>query len=138
MGWKEVTAALGTKTTVSALKSAKGKIGKRKYRRLIATAVAELLMLLPDVGPRKARRRARRLTGARPSKKLLRAAEKLHVKEGAESLITAAAATGVAKVASSVGRRLRQGPRARRPAADREPESAEADAPSVEPESNPG
>jgi hypothetical protein len=90
MGWKEVAAELGTETTVRAIKAVKGQVSKRKYKRLISTAVAQLLELHPDIGPRKARRRAQRLTGARPSKKILRAANQLGLKEGAEGLITAA------------------------------------------------
>jgi hypothetical protein len=117
MGWKEVAAELGTETTVRAIKAVQGQVSKRKYKRLISTAVAQLLELHPDIGPRKARRRARRLTGARPSKKILRAANQLGLKEGAEGLITAAAAAGVGKVAGVVGERLKKGVRARRPRA---------------------
>ena len=94
MGWKEVAAGLGTQTTVSALKAVEGQVSKRKYKRLIATAVAQLLVLHPDIGPRKARRRARRLTGARPSKKLLRAVDGLGLKEGAEGIVAAATTAG--------------------------------------------
>jgi len=111
MGWKEVAAGLGTQTTVSALKAVEGQVSKRKYKRLIATAVAQLLVLHPDIGPRKARRRARRLTGARPSKKLLRAVDGLGLKEGAEGILAAGATAGVAKVASAVANRLKKGTR---------------------------
>ncbi len=103
MGWKEMAAGLGTQGTVKALKAAEAQVSKRKYKRLIATAVAELLELHPDIGRRKARRRARRLTGARPSKKLMRAANNLGLKEGVEGIVAAAATAGIAKVAGMVG-----------------------------------
>ena len=127
MGWKEVVAELGTETTVRAIKAVKGQVSKRKYKRLIATAVAQLLELHPDIGPRKARRRARRLTGARPSKKILHAANQLGVKEGAEGLLTAAAAAGVGKVAGVVGERLKKGVRTRRPRASGPQDADRAD-----------
>lgn len=107
MGWKEVAAGIGTQGTVSALKAAEGRVSKRKYKRLIATAVAELLVLHPDIGPRKARRRARRLTGAKPSKKLMRAGSNLGWKQGAEGVVAAAATAGIAKVAGVVGEKLK-------------------------------
>jgi hypothetical protein len=108
MGWKEVAAGIGTDSTVRALKAAEGQVSKRKYKRLIATAVAELLALHPDIGRRKARRRAQRLAGARPSKKLMRAKKNLGWKEGAEGVAAAAATVGIAKVADLVGDKLRK------------------------------
>ena len=108
MGWKEVAAGLGTQGTVEALKAAKGQVSKRKYKRLIATAVAELLALHPDIGRGKARRRARRLTGARPSKKLMRATKNLGWKEGAEGVAAAVATAGIAKVAGFLGERVKE------------------------------
>ena len=107
MGWRSVAAGLGTGATVRAIKAVEGKISKRKYKRLIATAVAELLSLHPDIGEAKARRRARRATGARPSKKLLRAGRQLGWKEGAEGMVAAAATAGIAKVAGAVGEKLK-------------------------------
>ena len=120
MSWRSVAAGIGTGATVKALKAAKGQVSKRKFKRLIATAVAELLALHPDIGPSKARRRARRITGARPSKKLMRATKQIGVKEGAEALVGAAATAGLAKVAGVVGEKLKQKrsrPRSKRPAA---------------------
>ena len=107
MGWRKVAAGLGTGATVKALKAAEGQVSKRKYKRLIATAVAELLALHPDLDRAKARRRARRMTGARPSKKLMRASRNLGWKEGAEGVVAAAATAGIAKVAGVVGEKLR-------------------------------
>jgi hypothetical protein len=108
MGWKNVAAGLGTSATVNALKAAKDQVSRRQYKRLISTAVAQLLELHPDIGPRKARRRARRLTGAKPSKKLMRTADNLGWKEGAETAVAAAATAGVAKVAGIVGSKLKE------------------------------
>jgi hypothetical protein len=107
MGWRNVAAGLGTAATVNALKAAKGQVSKGKYKRLIATAVAELLALHPDIGKAKALRRAKRLTGARPSKKLMRASKNLGLKEGAEGVVAAAATAGIAKVAGVVGEKLK-------------------------------
>ena len=86
-------------------------------------AVAQLLVLHPDIGPKKARRRAKRLTGARPSKKLLRAADGLGLKEGAEGAVAAAATAGVVKVASVVGEKLKRSVRARRSTVRRPPDA---------------
>jgi hypothetical protein len=108
MGWKNVAAGLGTSATVNALKAAKEQVSGRQYKRLISTAVAQLLELHPDIGPRKARRRARRLTGAKPSRKLMRAANNLGWKEGAETAVAAAATAGVATVAGIVGSKLKE------------------------------
>jgi hypothetical protein len=108
MGWRSVAAGIGTGTTVQALKAVESKVSKRKFKRLIATAVAELLALHPDIGKSKARRRARRITGARPSKKLMRATSQIGLKEGAEAVVGAAATAGLAKVAGVVGAKLKE------------------------------
>lgn len=107
MGWKNVAAGLGTQAAVSSLKAAKDQVSKRQYKRLIATAVAQLLELHPDIGPRKARNRARRITGARPSKRLMRVGDNFGLKEGAEATLAAAAVAGVAKVAGAFGNKLK-------------------------------
>jgi len=108
MGWRSVAAGIGTGTTVQALKAVESKVSKRKFKRLIATAVAEVLALHPDIGKSKARRRARRITGARPSKKLMRATSQIGLKEGAEAVVGAAATAGLAKVAGVVGEKLKK------------------------------
>lgn len=108
MSWRSVAAGIGTGATVQALKAVEGKVSKRKFKRLIATAVAELLALHPDIGRAKARRRARRITGARPSKKLMRATKQIGVKEGSKALMGAAATAGLAKVAGVVGEKLKE------------------------------
>lgn len=108
MGWTEAAAGLSTHATVTALGAVKKKVNKRQYKRLIATAVAQLLELHPDIGTRKARKRAWRLTGAKPSKKLMRAWENLGWKEGAQGAVAAVATAGVAKVAGIVGEKLQE------------------------------
>ena len=108
MGWKQIAAGLGTQGTVDALKAAERQVSKKKYKRMIASAVAQLLALHPDIGPKKARRRARRLTGARPSRKLMQLTKNVGWKEGAEALATVAATAGVAKAAGYVGDKLKE------------------------------
>jgi hypothetical protein len=108
MGWGNLAAGLGTGVTVSSLKALQGKVSKRRYKRLIATAVAELLALHPNIGSKKARRRAERVTGARPSRKLMRAGKTLGWKEGAQGAAAAAATAGIAKVAGIVGDKLQE------------------------------
>jgi hypothetical protein len=108
MGWTEAAAGLSTQATITALEAAKDKVNKRQYKRLIATAVAQLLELHPDFGKRKARRRARQVTGAKPSRKLMRARNNLGWKEGAEGAVAAAATAGVAKVAGIFSDKLQE------------------------------
>jgi len=103
---KEQLGQLGMGTLVAGLKALESSVSKKQFKRLIATAVAQLLTMHPDYGAGKARRRARKVVGAKPSKKMLVKAAKVGVKE---TLGTAAAtaATGAAlKVASKVGRKL--------------------------------
>jgi hypothetical protein len=103
---KDQVAQLGMGTLVAGLKAVENTVSKKQYKRLIATAVAQLLTLHPDYGAGKARRRAKKIVGARPSKKLLVKAGAVGVKE---TLGTAAAtaATGAAlKVAGKVGRKI--------------------------------
>jgi hypothetical protein len=108
MGWTEVAAGLGTSTAIAGLKAARQQMTKRQYKRLLATAVAQILELHPDIGPKKARRRAQRIAGARPSKKLMRPGEQVGWKEGAEGAVAAATAAGVAKVAGIFGNKLKE------------------------------
>src|SRR3712207_4387785 len=99
-------AQVGMGTLVAGLKAVETSVSKKQFKRLIATAVAQLLTMHPDYGAGKARRRARKVVGVKPSKKLLVKAGQVGVKE---TLGTAAAtvATGAAlKVAGKVGRKL--------------------------------
>jgi hypothetical protein len=74
MAWKELGAGLGTKTLVGEFKAIEPQVSKRHYKRLLSTALAQLLELDPDTKAGKARRWARRATGVKPSKKALKAA----------------------------------------------------------------
>ncbi len=103
---KDQLGQLGMGTLVAGLKALESGVSKKQFKRLIATAVAQLLTMHPDYGAGKARRRARKIVGARPSKKMLVKAGKAGVKE-ALGTAAAAAATGAAlKVAGKVGRKI--------------------------------
>ncbi|MBA3346832.1 MAG: hypothetical protein H0T44_16265 [Gemmatimonadales bacterium] len=118
---QKLVADLGTHAVVAGLKLARKQVSKRQYKRLIATAVAQLLELHPDYGRRSARKRARQITGSRPSKKLMRAAGGLGVREGVEAAALAAASAGAAKVVGLLGKRVKE----RVTRAQDEPEAAE-------------
>ncbi len=107
MAWTDTAATLGAEAAAG-LKAAKKQIGKRKHKRLVATAVAQMLQLLPGVGRRKARRRARQVTGARPSKKMAKEITGLGWKAGVESIVTALGAAGVAKVVGTVTDKVKE------------------------------
>ena len=103
---KDQLAQVGMGTLVAGLKAVESTLSKKQFKRLIATAVAQLLSLHPDYGAGKARRRARKVVGAKPAKRMLVKAGKVGIKE---TLGTAAAtaATGAAlKVAGKVGRKI--------------------------------
>ena len=68
MAWKDAAAELGTGRLVSRLTALKATMKKRDFKRLVATTVAQVLEAHPDVGRRKARRWARKVTGTRPGK----------------------------------------------------------------------
>jgi hypothetical protein len=106
---KKVTnqaAQLGMGTLVAGLKAVQSSVSKRKYKRLIATAVAQLLAMHPDFGPGKARRRAQKVTGAKPAKKMLVKPGNAGLKEGLETAAVAAAGGAALKVAGKLGRRV--------------------------------
>jgi hypothetical protein len=103
---RDQLAQVGMGTLVAGLKAVESSISKKQFKRLIATAVAQLLTLHPDYGAGRARRRARKVVGAKPARKLLVKSGKAGIKE---TLGTAAAtvATGAAlKVAGKVGRKI--------------------------------
>jgi hypothetical protein len=104
--WKDQAAQLGMGTVVAGLKAVERGVSKKKYKRLLATAVAQLLAVHPDIGPAKARRRARKVTGAKPAKNMLVKAGKAGLKEGLETAAVAAASGAALKVASKLGRKV--------------------------------
>jgi hypothetical protein len=103
---KEQLGQLGMGTIVAGLKALESSVSKKQYKRLIATAVAQLLTMHPDYGAGKARRRARKVVGAKPSKKMLVKAAKVGMKETLGTAAAAAASGAALKVASKVGRKL--------------------------------
>lgn len=108
MAWKELAAQVDTEALVGGLRSIEGKVSKRQYKRLLATAVAQVLELHPKLGRRKARRWARKATGERPLKRAVPAAGDVGVKEGLEAADLAAADAGAAKVVRSLARPLKK------------------------------
>jgi hypothetical protein len=129
MAWKDAAAQIGTGRLVNRLAALKGTMKKRDFKRLVATTVAQVLEVHPDVGRRKARRWARRATGTRPGKIGKKASPSL--KAGAEAAdgaaLTSEATTEV------VAKRRRPSGRARLARSDGarkapEPEVVEAEA----------
>jgi hypothetical protein len=118
MRWTEVATELGTHAFIAGLKAARGRISKRRYKRLIATTVAQVLALHPDFGAKKARRRAEQVTGVAPSRKLIKA-RKLADGAGktAEAAATSLAAGGALKAVKAAGNKLAGNSRTRRRAA---------------------
>jgi len=103
---KDQLAQLGMGTLVAGLKALESSVSKKQFKRAIATAVAQLLTMHPDYGAAKARRRARKVVGAKPSKKMLVKAVKVGVKETLGTAAVAAASGAALKVASKVGRKI--------------------------------
>lgn len=110
MRWKELAAQAGTSTLVGGLKALETQLNKRQFKRVIATTVAQLLELHPDFGARKARRWARRATGARPSKKIMHPSKATTAKEALGAVAATAATAGAAKIvgrlASNIGDKI--------------------------------
>jgi hypothetical protein len=103
---KDQIAQLGMGTLVAGLKGVESVVSKKQYKRLIATAVAQLLTMHPDFGPGRARRRARKLVGAKPAKKMLVRPGKAGLKEGLETAVVAAAGGAALKAAGKLGRKV--------------------------------
>ena len=103
---KDQLAKVGMGTLVTGLKTAQSGLSKKQYKRLIATAVAQLLTMHPDFGPGQARRRARKVVGAKPSKKVLVKRGRAGLKEGLETAAAATAGGAALKVAGKLGRKV--------------------------------
>jgi hypothetical protein len=103
---KDQLAQVGMGTLVAGLKAIESTVSKKQYKRLIATAVAQLLTMHPDYGAGQARRRAQKVVGAKPARKMLVKPGKVGPKETLGT-VAAAAATGAAmKVAGKLGRKV--------------------------------
>ncbi len=111
MAWKDVAAQIGTGRLVSRLAALKGTMKKRDFKRLVATTVAQVLEVHPDVGRRKARRWARKATGTRPGKIGKKASPNLNA--AAEVADVSALTSGATKVREVVATRRRPSGRAR-------------------------
>ena len=96
----------GMGTLVAGLEAVQRGVSKKQYKRLIATAVAQLLTMHPDFGPGQARRRARKVVGAKPAKKMLIKPGKAGVMQGLEAAAVAAAGGAALKAAGRLGRKV--------------------------------
>lgn len=103
---KNQAAQLGIGTIVAGLKAVESGVSKRKFKKVLATAVAQLLTMHPDLGAGQARRRARKVVGVKPSKKLLVQPGKAGLKEGLETAAIAAAGGAALKAVSKLGRKV--------------------------------
>jgi hypothetical protein len=103
---KDQIAQLGMGTLVAGLKTVQKSVSKKQYKRLIATAVAQLLTMHPDFGPGRARRRARKVVGAKPARKMLVTQGKAGLKQGLQTAVVAAAGGAALKAAGKVGRKV--------------------------------
>jgi hypothetical protein len=103
---KDQLAQVGLGTIVAGLKAVESSVSKKQYKRLIATAVAQLLTMHPDFRAGQARRGARKLVGAKPAKRLLVKRGQAGLKEGLETAAVAAAGGAALKVAGKLGRKV--------------------------------
>lgn len=103
---KDQLAQVGMGTLVAGLQAVKQGISKKQYKRLISTAVAQLLTMHPDYKAGEARRRARKVVGAKPVRKMLVKRGKVGVKQGLETVAAAAAGGAAMKVAGKLGRKV--------------------------------
>jgi hypothetical protein len=114
MRWTEVATELGTQTFLAGLKAAKSRVSKRRYKRLIATTVAQVLALHPDLGAKKARRQAEKVTGAAPSRKLIKVKKGDGLREGARAVAATLVAGGALKAVKAAGDKLAGNGRSRK------------------------
>jgi hypothetical protein len=126
MPWKDAAAQIGTGRLVGRLAALKGTMRKRDFKRLVATTVAQVLEVHPDVGRRKARRWVRKATGTRPGKIGKKATANL--KAAAEAADVAALTSGATKVTEVVATRRRSSGRARLARSDGARKTPEAEA----------
>jgi len=103
---KDQLAQVGMGTLVAGLNTVQSRLSKKQYKRLIATAIAQLLTMHPDIGPGQARRRARKVAGAKPARKMLVKRGSAGVKQGLETAAVAAAGGAALKVAGKLSRKV--------------------------------
>lgn len=102
MSWTAVATELRAKDFLARLKAAEDRVSKKQYRRLLATTVAQILALHPDLDLKKARRRAEKAAGALPVKQLLKSK-----KRAVAAALVAGGVLKAVKGASSARRRAR-------------------------------
>jgi hypothetical protein len=115
MSWTAVATELRAKDFLARLRAAKDRISEKRYKRLLATTVAQVLSLHPDIDLRKALRRAEKAAGAAPVKRLLKS------KKRAVAALVAGA--GVLKTVKGSGVRRRRVAARPRPHEDESPPS---------------
>lgn len=103
---KNQAAQIGMGTVVAGLKAVESTVSKRKFKKVLATAVAQLLAMHPDLGANQARRRARKVVGVKPSKKLLVKPGKAGLKEGLGTAAVAAAGGVAVKAIGKLGEKV--------------------------------
>ena len=103
---KNQAAQFGIGTLVAGLKAVERTVSKRKFKKILATAVAQLLAMHPDLGAGQARRRARKVVGVKPSRKLLVKPGKAGLKEGLETAAVAAVGGAALKAVGKLGRKV--------------------------------
>lgn len=103
---KDQLAQVGLGTLVAGLQAVQQGVSKKQFKRLISTAVAQLLTMHPDYKAGEARRRARKVVGAKPVRKMLIKRGKVGVKQGLGTVAAAAASGAAVKVAGKLGRKV--------------------------------
>lgn len=103
---KDQAAQLGIGTLVAGLKAVESSVSKRKFKKMLATVVAQLLAMHPDLGAGQARRRARKVVGVKPSRKLLGKPGKAGLKGGLETAAVAAVGGVALKAVGKLGRKV--------------------------------
>lgn len=103
---KSQAAHLSMGTLVAGLKAVESGVSKRKFKKMLATAVAQLLAMHPDLDPGQARRRARKVVGVKPSKKLLVKPGNAGITEGLGTAAVAVAGGAALKAVGKLGRKV--------------------------------
>ena len=101
MSWTAVATELRAKDFLARLEAAEDRVSRKRYKRLLATTVAQVLALHPDFNLKKACRRAEKAVGVTPVKRLLKSKKRA----AAAAVITS---TGVLKAVKGTGVRRRR------------------------------
>src|SRR5687768_16143006 len=71
MIWEAIASSLGVTSILGGIKTARKKMSARKYKKLLAAAVAELIQLSPNINEAEAKIRAAEALGLDPSSELV-------------------------------------------------------------------